>query len=110
MASDRDALADLVTDAIGHGYYSKDVADAILADFLLIPHANVTTEYGIQDYQQGRPSLLVERAESRNTALATARRRRNDDAFEDRPHSRAVERLAPLPLAWTVIAEDGEKL
>lgn len=88
------------------------VADAILATHLVVPRSDiVATEYGVRQYRHDRAGWHVERASSRDGAVAAAQHEHYDDDFEGRPRTQAVERpLIPTP-PWSVIPlpEDGEK-
>jgi hypothetical protein len=105
MSDIREALAHaILVNAMcpGQEYIATRVADAILAEFLVVPRSDIVgTEYGISDQTNTDVQFVGRRAE----AIEGARwRRRFPGTSEACAHERPVLPWSPIPLP-----EDGEK-
>lgn len=130
MSNPREALTQLLTEAIAiaaetsaginpefdgqividwhHGL--PDFVAALDSLALVVPRSDIVgTEYGVEQYRHDF-GWHVERAFSRDGAIAAAEREHYDDDFEGRPRTRAVERpvLPPPPWSPVPLPEDGE--
>ena len=104
----RDALVRILT---GHiNFYDDDLADApdaILAEFLVVPRSNITTDYGVRYGEQGEAATVQEGLSRGGAVMLVRAIRRQQAAFGDEPNT---ELLSRFKTSWCVISlpEDGQ--